>query len=31
MTYEQWVWAFITAITTFAFAMYILANYGDED
>jgi len=31
MSYDQWVWAFVTAITTFAIVMYIIANNGDDD
>ena len=31
MTYDQWVWLFMTAITTFAIGMFIYANSRGDD
>jgi len=31
MTYDEFVWAFVTAITVFVIVMYIIANDGDDD
>lgn len=31
MTYDEFVWAFVTAICLFAMIMYVIANNGDDD
>ena len=31
MTYDEFVWAFVTAMTLFAIIMYVIASNGDDD